>query len=93
MVQSIQSSILLLATLLLFVFQAWAIIDAISHRPEAYEAAGKQTKTMWLVILGVTFVAHLIFWDPINLLNLVGAVAAIVYLVDVRPALRSLTSR
>lgn len=93
MVQSIQSSILLLATLLLFALQAWALVDAITHRPEVYEAAGKQTKTMWLVILGVTTAAHMIFWDPINLLNLVGAVAAIVYLVDVRPALRSLTRR
>ena len=93
MVQSIQSSILLFATLLLFALQAWAIVDAISHRPEAYEAAGKQTKTMWLVILAVALAAHLIFWNPVSLLNIAGAVAAIVYLVDVRPALRSLSRR
>jgi hypothetical protein len=51
------------------------------------------TKPAWLIILGLALVAHLLFWSPISLLNIAGTVAAIVYLVDVRPALRALTGR
>ena len=78
---------------MLFAIEAWAFVDAVAHRPEEFHAADKQNKKMWLVILGIALVAHMIFWNPIHLLNMVGAVASIVYLVDVRPALRSLTRR
>ena len=56
-------------------------------------AADKLTKQAWLIILGLALVAHMIFWEPLQFLNLVGAVAAIVYMVDVRPALRAVTGR
>lgn len=89
----IQNAILLVATLALFALEAWAFVDAVSHRGEEFVAAGKQTKIMWLLILGVALAAHMLIWHPIHLLNIIGAVASIVYLVDVRPALRSLTHR
>jgi hypothetical protein len=38
-------------------------------------------------------VAHMLIWSPVSILNLLGAVAAIVYIVDARPAIRSLTQR
>ena len=82
---------MLFATVGLFAIQAWAFVDALSHRPEVFVAADKQTKQMWLIILGVALAAHMLIWSPFSLLNLVGAVATIVYLVDARPALRSLS--
>lgn len=90
---SLQNSILLAATLAIFAVQAWAFIDAVSHRPEVYVAAEKMTKKAWLVILGIALLAHMLIWQPIHLLNMIGTIAALVYLVDVRPALRSLTRR
>jgi hypothetical protein len=93
LVTDITSLILLAGALVLFALEAWAFVDAISHRPEVFEAAGKQTKTMWLVLLGIALAAHMLIWHPIHLLNLIGAVASIVYLFDVRPALRSMTRR
>jgi hypothetical protein len=89
----IQSSIVLVASLALFAIKAWAFVDSVSHKPEVFEAAGKQTKTMWMVLLGVALAAQMLLWHPINLINLIGTVAAIVYLVDVRPAVRSMTRR
>lgn len=80
-------------TLALFVVQAWAFVDALTRRPDAYVAADKLTKPAWLIILGLALAAHMLIWSPLNLLNLVGAVAAIVYLVDARPAMRALTRR
>lgn len=87
----IQNTILLVVTLLLFAVEAWAFIDAVSRRAEAFEAANKQNKKMWLWILGIALAAHMLFWNPIHLLNMVGAVASLVYLLDVRPAVRYVT--
>lgn len=89
----VQGVILTTATLVVFVIQAWAFLDAVSRRPDAFVAADKLTKKAWVVILGVALAAHMVFWDPINLLNIIGTVAALVYMVDARPALRSLTQR
>ena len=89
----IQGGLMLLASVGLFAVQAWAFVDALSHRPEVFVAADKQNKQLWLIILGVALGAHMLIWSPFSLLNLVGAVATIVYLVDARPALRSLGSR
>ena len=89
----VQGVILTAATLFIFVIQAWAFLDAISHRPEAFVAADKMTKKAWLVILGVALAAHMVFWHPINLINIIGTIAALVYMLDARPVLRSLTNR
>lgn len=93
LVSIVQEYVLAAGAIALFVVEAWAFVDAISRRPQEFEAAGKQTKTMWLIILGIALVAHMLIWHPISLLNMAGAVASIVYLVDVRPAIRSLTRR
>lgn len=90
---AVQGGILTVTTLAIFVVQAWALLDAISHRAEAFVAADKMTKKAWLVILGVALAAHMLIWSPISLLNIIGTVAALVYMVDARPALRSLTRR
>ena len=90
---ALQSGFMMLVTIGLFVIQAWAFVDALSRRPEMFVAADKLTKPAWLIILGVALAAHLLIWNPVSFLNLIGAVAAIVYVVDVRPALRSVTGR
>jgi hypothetical protein len=88
-----QSLVAMVATLGLFVFQAWAFLDALSRRADAFVAADKLTKPAWLTILGIAVAAHMLIWSPFSLLNLLGYVASIVYVVDVRPALRALTGR
>ena len=85
--------IMLLVSLGMFLAQAVAFIDALTQPKEAYVAGDKLTKQAWCIILGLAVVAHMLIWDPLSLFNLVGIVAAIVYLVDVRPTLRSLTRR
>ena len=60
----------------------YAFVHAALQRPDAYTAAEKLTKPVWLVILGVGALLALV-------LGITGvaisAVAAGVYLVDVRP--------
>lgn len=90
----IQSLTLLVVTLAMLALHAWAFVDALTHRPDAYVAADKQTKQLWLILLGIALAAHILLLNnPFHILNLIAAVAAIVYLVDVRPALRTVTGR
>ena len=90
---ALQSTLLTVLTLVVFALQAWAFVDASVRRPDAYLAADKLTKPAWMIILGIAVVAHMLIWNPFSFLNLAGAVAAIVYLVDARPALQALTRR
>ncbi|MEU3254484.1 DUF2516 family protein [Streptomyces sp. NPDC006997] len=78
-----------LLSLALTVFSGFALIDAATRREDAYRAADKKTKPFWLIILGVAFVVTLLF-PLLSLLPIIGLVATIVYMVDVRPAIRSL---
>ncbi|CAM5391828.1 hypothetical protein STANM309S_04669 [Streptomyces tanashiensis] len=54
-------------------------------REGAYRAADKQTKKFWLIILGFDLALNLLL--PMLFLQIAGLVAAIVFMVDVRPAL------
>lgn len=77
-----------------FVIEAWAFVDAIRHPAAAFVAAGKQTKPLWLIILGVAFLIGIggvlgsltIF----SFLPILAFVAAAIYLADVRPKVREI---
>jgi hypothetical protein len=77
----------------LFVVKMWALIDGILRPAQGFTAADKLTKTAWMWILGLTVVSHVVFKSTFGLLSLAGAVAAFVYLLDVRPAVASVTRR
>ncbi|TFV62973.1 UNVERIFIED_ORG: DUF2516 family protein [Bacillus sp. AZ43] len=68
----------------------WAFVDALVRPAPAFPATGKLTKPAWAAITGLA--ALIIFWmqSPMSLLGLPAVIAAIVYLVDVRPAVRGL---
>jgi uncharacterized protein DUF2516 len=73
--------------------EVWAFVDAIRRPGPAFVAAGKQTKPIWLVILGVASVIGL--WSStlggpnlVSLFPIVAFVAAAIYLADVRPKVR-----
>ena len=89
----IENSILLVVTLALFVVKAFAFVDALGRPEQVFPAADRQTKKFWLLILGLFLVAHMLDWHPIGLINLIGTIAALVYVLDVRPTVRALTSR
>lgn len=77
-----------LLNLALLVLVAWALIDAAIRPAAAFVAAGKQTKVIWLAILGVGLLVTLAGSGLLGFFGFIVAVAAIVYLVDVRPAVR-----
>ena len=62
----------------------YAFVHAAMQRPDAYTAADKLTKPVWLIILGG---AGLLSWVLGVTGMVIAAVAAGVYLADVRPRL------
>jgi hypothetical protein len=79
-----------LLSMALILFSGFALVDAAIRREDAYRAADKQTKVFWLVILGLAFVVNLIF-NILSFLPIIGLIATIVYMVDVRPAVRQIS--
>jgi hypothetical protein len=75
-----------LACALLMLF---AVGDAAVRPAAYYPAAGKRTKRFWVGIL----VGGILLSFVSSIFGIAGLVAAIVYLVDVRPRLRELRNR
>lgn len=66
------------------VVTVWALVDAAVRPTRAFAAAEKQTKQFWVALLAVAAVVAYI-----RLFTFIALVAALVYLLDVRPAVRS----
>jgi predicted membrane metal-binding protein len=83
--------VLLLAA---FVVETWAFGDALRRPAASFPAAGKQTKPIWMLILGVAFVIGIGgavgYLALLSIFPIVAFVAASIYLVDVRPKIKSL---
>nr|WP_210737431.1 DUF2516 family protein [Cellulomonas hominis] len=91
---------LLAFSLVILVLAVWALVDALRRPASAFTTAGKRTKQVWTIVLAfATVVAFLAVPPPLGFaflplfLALLSAVAAIVYLVDVRPAIAPYSGR
>jgi hypothetical protein len=91
----IEGWIILAVILIALAVKAFAFVNALMWPAEAYAAASKLTKPAWLAILGLGLAAQLLLIDasPLNPIHLIASIAAIVFLVDVRPAVSGLTRR
>lgn len=77
--------VLLVAVLVTAVY---AFVHAALQRPDAYTAADKLTKPVWLVILGAAVALASMLYPVLGVLGMaMSACASGVYLVDVRPKL------
>ncbi|MEU7889239.1 DUF2516 family protein [Microbispora bryophytorum] len=77
-----------------FVLSGWALVHALRIPAHAFPAAGKQTKRLWLIILGLatlfTFAAAINYLGmgmglP-NIFTIAAVIGAGIYLADVKPA-------
>jgi hypothetical protein len=89
MLQGVAGVVLYVVIWGVFLATLYAFVHAAMQRPDAYPAVDKLTKPVWLGILGVA--ALLCFFLGVRTLDIffptIAAVAAGVYLVDVRPKL------
>jgi amino acid transporter len=84
------SNFMSLLSLALILFCAFTFFDSLFRREDAFRAADKKTKPFWAVILGLALVVSLLM-PILSFLPIIGLIAAIVYTVDVRPALQQVT--
>jgi hypothetical protein len=75
--------IIRIAMLVVVIF---ALVDGAMRPAQAYTLAGKWSKQGWMIVLGVG--ALVVFLLGSGLLGIAALIAAIVYLVDVRPAVK-----
>lgn len=80
--------VLLLFTLGL---RVWALGDCLIRKTASFPAAGKLTKPAWALLNAFSVVIGLLIRTPINFLTLAFLVVSLVYLTDVRPAVREVS--
>ena len=80
-----------------FVIEAWAFIDALRRPAAAFPAASKQSKPIWLIILGIAGIIgiggvtqKIGLFTSFLALPIIGFVAAAIYHVDVKPKVRDM---
>jgi hypothetical protein len=73
--------------LVMIAVAAWAFVDAVIRPAAGYVAVGKLTKPAWAAITALSAVI-LYLQGPMSFLGLPAVIATVVYLVDVRPAVR-----
>ncbi len=77
----------LVILLLALAIEAIAFVHCLMQRPDAFKAVGSLSKGIWLALTGGGVLVTLLL-GPISILGLVGTVAAAVYLLDIRPAIK-----
>ncbi|PRY11123.1 uncharacterized protein DUF2516 [Kineococcus rhizosphaerae] len=90
LLNNLQNGVLLLLGVLAFGLGVWALVDCLRRPAAAFVAAGKRTKTFWLVVVAVATAIGFISlpFANLGLLGILAVVGAAVYLADVRPAVR-----
>lgn len=90
----IEGYLLLAMAIAMIGVKIFALVTSLMFSPDHYRAADKLTKPAWVAILGLGVAAAVLLpSSPLNLINLAFAIAAFVFLADVRPALRGLHQR
>lgn len=70
----------------LLVLKIYAFVDCLRQTDGAFPAHSKLTKPAWLAITGIGALLQVYLGGVFGILSIAGTVAAIVYLVDVKPA-------
>jgi len=89
----VQSFVLLILGIGSLVLTGFAAFDALRRKGTLFPHVGRLTKPVWLGILGVAFLISIVsfgYTSTLGILNVVGVVAAGVYLAEIRPKLRQI---
>lgn len=69
-----------------------ALVHAAVQRPDAFPAVDRQSKVIWVAILVVGSL-FIWFFGLLSFLGIIGIVAVLIYLVDVRPRVDSIQNK
>lgn len=80
----IQNGLMFIISIALFAAKGFALVDCVARPSAKFTYIETLPKQTWLVILVLAVLTHLVWWNPLDLLNLAGTVGALVYLAQVR---------
>ena len=80
----VQGGISLVLTVVLLVVKGFALVDCLGRPAVSFLAHDTLPKRSWTIILVLALLAHIVFPAPLGLFNLIGTVAALVYLAQLR---------
>ena len=92
LIGSAQSLVQLLLWVAALALEIFALVEAARYRADAYSAAGKWSKQIWVIITAVAAALGFVTGFP-TFLWIIAVVAAGFFLADVRPALRRVSGR
>lgn len=90
---TVQGYIILVLSLAALGVEVYAVVDCLRRRPDAFTAAGKRTKSFWMLVTGVALLLGIVAVGGLGILGIVAIIAAGVYLADVKPALDQVMGR
>ena len=92
LVGSVQGAVLLVLGVASLALTGFAVLDAVRQPTNLFPAVGRQTKVFWVAILAVAFLVSIVFvFNALSFLNVIGVVAAGIYLADVRPKIKQIS--
>ncbi len=85
MLFSVQAHLSLILGIVLFIVKGFALADCVGRDQAQFGYRDTLPKNTWLVILVLAVLGHLLeHFSPLGLLSLLGTVAALVYLAQLR---------
>lgn len=93
MLATVQSSALLLFSVLAIALSALSFLDCVRRPNAAFPAIGRQSKVLWLLLTGGATLAAIAWVRGPALPAIAAIVIAMVYLFDVRPRIKEITGR
>jgi hypothetical protein len=70
----------------------WALVHCALQRNDAFSAVGTLSKGLWLAIIAGAMLLALVLNTVAQFFTLISLTASLVYLLDIRPAIRDITS-
>lgn len=89
-VDEITGTIGLVILVLSLALEVWAFVHCALQRSDAFVALGTLSKGIWLLLIGGMVLLSFFFFILNSLFGLIALIAALVYLLDIRPGLRDL---
>jgi hypothetical protein len=91
----VRTFLALLTTLVFLVVEVVAFVHCLTQRADAFPVVGSLSKAAWLAILAGAILLTLLCGSPavgVSFFGFIAVGAALIYLLDVRPALRDAAS-
>lgn len=88
-----QNLIMFVLWIVLLGVKAYAFIDCVRRPAQAFPAVDRQSKTLWMILTGIALLTGLLMNSTLGIVGIAAAAIAIIYLVDVRTKIQSITGR